>query len=156
MWYSISCSRRVGQVVKTPPSHGGFKGSNPLRVTTHIIARSKASGFFVAFERRVFLFSMANPSHINFTQNLFILFSKHIYGEYPLHLYTDFRLMHSFVEKVVDNLLFIHTESHFIHKVIHIRKKLWINIPPGLDKCPIIYSVRHTVYIVLYFRFFVA
>ena len=24
---------RVGQVVKTPPSHGGFKGSNPLRVT---------------------------------------------------------------------------------------------------------------------------
>ena len=56
IWYSISCSRRVGQVVKTPPSHGGFKGSNPLRVTTHIIARSKASGFFVAFERRVFYF----------------------------------------------------------------------------------------------------
>ena len=83
IWYSISCSRRVGQVVKTPPSHGGFKGSNPLRVTTHIIARSKASGFFVAFEGR-FLFS------INFTQNLHILFSKHIYGEYPLHLYTDF------------------------------------------------------------------
>lgn len=64
--------------------------------------------------------------------------------------------MHSFVEKVVDKLLFIHTESHFIHKVIHIRKKLWINIPPGLDKRPIIYSVRHTVYIVLYFRVFVA
>ena len=156
MLYYCYCHWRVGQVVKTPPSHGGFKGSNPLRVTKHIIARSKASGFFVAFERRVFLFSMANPSHINFTQNLLILFSKHIYGEYPLHLYTDFRLMHSFVEKVVDNLLFIHTESHFIHKVIHIRKKLWINIPPGLDKCPIIYSVRHTVYIVLYFRFFVA
>ena len=149
MWYTISCSRRVGQVVKTPPSHGGFKGSNPLRVTTHIIARSKASGFFVAFEGR-FLFS------IKFTQNLHILFSKHIYGEYPLHLYTVFWLMHSFVEKVVDKLLFIHTESHFIHKVIHIRKKLWINIPPGLDKWPIIYSVRHTVYIVLYFRVFVA
>ena len=33
IWYSILCSRRVGQVVKTPPSHGGFKGSNPLRVT---------------------------------------------------------------------------------------------------------------------------
>ena len=24
---------RLGQVVKTPPSHGGFKGSNPLGVT---------------------------------------------------------------------------------------------------------------------------
>ena len=83
IWYSISCSRRVGQVVKTPPSHGGFKGSNPLRVTTHIIARSKASGFFVVFEGR-FLFSIKS------TQNLHILFSKHIYGEYPLHLYTVF------------------------------------------------------------------
>lgn len=98
---------------------------------------------------------MANPSHINFTQNLLILFSKHIYGEYPLHLYTDFGLMHSFVEKVVDNLLFIHTESHFIHKVIHICQKLWINIPQGLDKKPIIYSVLNTVYIVLYFYIFV-
>ena len=25
--------RRLRQVVKTPPSHGGFKGSNPLGVT---------------------------------------------------------------------------------------------------------------------------
>ena len=25
---------RVGQVVKTPPFHGGFTGSNPVRVTT--------------------------------------------------------------------------------------------------------------------------
>ncbi len=24
---------RVGQVVKTPPSHGGIMGSNPVRVT---------------------------------------------------------------------------------------------------------------------------
>ena len=38
LWYYIFCSRRVGQVVKTPPSHGGFKGSNPLRVTMDMIA----------------------------------------------------------------------------------------------------------------------
>ena len=63
--------------------------------------------------------------------------------------------MHSFVEKAVDNLLFIHTESHFIHKVIHIGKKLWINPWQSIDKRPIIYSVLHTVYIVLYFYDFV-
>ena len=33
MLYYYYCHWRVGQVVKTPPSHGGFKGSNPLRVT---------------------------------------------------------------------------------------------------------------------------
>ena len=33
MLYYCYCHWRVGQVVKTPPSHGGFKGSNPLRVT---------------------------------------------------------------------------------------------------------------------------
>ncbi len=32
-------------MVKTPPSHGGFKGSNPLRVTMNIQPEAKASGF---------------------------------------------------------------------------------------------------------------
>ena len=31
--YNTTCSRPVGQAVKTPPSHGGDKGSIPLRVT---------------------------------------------------------------------------------------------------------------------------
>ena len=29
----ITKQRPVGQAVKTPPFHGGYKGSNPLRVT---------------------------------------------------------------------------------------------------------------------------
>ena len=83
------------------------------------------------------------------------MFSKHIYGEYPLYLYTVFLVIHSFGKKAVYNSPFMHKESHFIHKVIHICQKLWINIPQGLDKKPIIYSVLNTVYIVLYFYIFV-
>jgi hypothetical protein len=29
----VTILRRVGQAVKTPPFHGGFMGSNPIRVT---------------------------------------------------------------------------------------------------------------------------
>ena len=44
MWYYIQALRPVGQVVKTPPSHGGFSSSNLLRVTS-----SKLSPPIIAF-----------------------------------------------------------------------------------------------------------
>ena len=38
---------RLRQVVKTPPSHGGFKGSNPLGVTIGNQSWDICPGFFV-------------------------------------------------------------------------------------------------------------
>ena len=38
-WFESYCryhSRPVGQVVKTPPFHGGIMGSSPVRVTTSL------------------------------------------------------------------------------------------------------------------------
>ena len=41
--------RPVGQAVKTPPSHGGDKGSIPLRVTTQKWLKTYGFGSFLLF-----------------------------------------------------------------------------------------------------------
>ena len=65
---NISFARPVSQVVKTPPSHGGDRGSTPLRVT-RVMARSRyalRALFFIFTESAfvhsgIFLFPIYRP-----------------------------------------------------------------------------------------------
>lgn len=79
------------------------------------------------------------------------MFNKVIFEEYLVDLYTVLLFIHSFTQKIVHNFVFIHTESHFIHRFIHIYKKMWINLSHAIDKMTIIYYVCYTVYNVLCF-----
>lgn len=80
---NISFARPVSQVVKTPPSHGGDRGSTPLRVTRGM-ARSRyalRALFFIFTESArvhsgIFLFPIYRPGPDAICVRTFFFFNK--------------------------------------------------------------------------------
>lgn len=80
---NISFARPVSQVVKTPPSHGGDRGSTPLRVT-RVMARSRyalRALFFIFTESAfvhsgIFLFPIYRPWPDAICVRTFFFFNK--------------------------------------------------------------------------------